>query len=65
MYVIRISVENPMLGESQALTYQFDPATIDQAKWNAGYPTVRAAVDALLLSEANPKRPDLFPVPLT
>lgn len=62
MYRIQITIENPMLGESELLTYQFDPATLTQAKWDAGYPTVKARIDKLLASAANPTRPDLSPV---
>jgi hypothetical protein len=64
MYRITVFLENPMLGESRMLTYQFDPATLNQAKWDAAFPTIRARVDDLVTSAANPTRPDLIPLNL-
>ncbi len=64
MYKIYITVENPVLGENRALVYQFDPATLTQAKWDGGFTTVRAKIDELLAAAASPARPDLSPAML-
>jgi hypothetical protein len=56
MYRIQMIVENPILGDSRSMTFQFDPATLDQAKWDAGYQYVKARVDELLASAATPTK---------
>lgn len=63
MYKIQVTIENPMLGASRVLVYQFDPATLNQAKWNDGYTTVKAVIDDLLASEAT-TRSDFVPLSL-
>lgn len=64
MYKLNITIENPMLGESTALRFQFDPATFDEKAWSAGFPTIRATVDDLIARSSAPGRPDLVPIDL-
>jgi hypothetical protein len=53
MFIIELSLRNPMSGESQLITRQFDPATMTQAKWAAAFPAVvKPAIDALVQSAA-------------
>lgn len=48
MYKITLTLLNPQTGDSNELTYQFDPATITQAKWDAAFPAVQAQLTALV-----------------
>lgn len=64
MYRFDVTVQNPMLGESRLLRYQFDPATFDQAAWDKAFAAVLSAVDSLLASEAAPVNSALVPVKL-
>jgi hypothetical protein len=51
MFIIELTLRNPMNGESQLITRQFDPSTMTQAKWAAAFPVaVKPAIDALVLS---------------
>lgn len=56
MYRIRLALENTQTGDSQMLIYQFDPATLTQAKWSAAFPAVSAALQALVAA-STPKEP--------
>jgi hypothetical protein len=53
MFKIDLTITNPMTGETRNLRYQFDPATMAQAKWTAAYPTVQTAIDALVTAATN------------
>lgn len=57
MFRIDLTITNPMTGETRALKYQFDPATMSQVKWTGAYPTVQAAIDALVAAEAASEPP--------
>lgn len=48
MYRITLTLTNPMTSDNEVLNFQFDPPTLDQAKWNAAFPTVKARLDALV-----------------
>lgn len=56
MYKIRLTLENPITGDSKAMIFQFDPPTLDQAKWSSAFPDVRAELDALIAT-STPKEP--------
>lgn len=48
MFVINVTISNPMARESRTIDRQFDPATMTQAKWTAAWPTIKAEIDALM-----------------
>lgn len=50
MFTIELSIRNPIANESQRLVYQFDPATMTQAKWTAAFPAVKTVIDAMAAS---------------
>lgn len=56
MFIIDLTLRNPITGDSEAMIFQFDPVTLDQAKWNSAFPAVRARLDALVAS-STPKEP--------
>lgn len=47
MYKINLTLSNPLTGDSEVLIFQFDPATLTQAKWNAAFATLQASLNAL------------------
>lgn len=57
MFKIDLTIMNPMTGETRNLRYQFDPATMSQAKWSAAYPTVQTVIDALATSATTTEPP--------
>ena len=52
MYKITLTLANPMTGDNEVLVFQFDPPTLDQAKWSAAFPTMKARLDALVARAA-------------
>lgn len=56
MYTITLSLRNPITGDSEVMTYQFDPATLTQAKWSAAFTAVQAKLTTLV-SRATPLEP--------
>jgi hypothetical protein len=56
MYRIQLTLSDPLMGDSETLTFQFDPATLNQAKWNAAFPTVQGSLTTLV-TRATPKEP--------
>lgn len=47
MFTIELNLANPVTGQSKRMFYQFDPATMTQAKWSAAFAAVKAEIDAL------------------
>lgn len=47
MYKITLILTNAMTGDSEAMTFQFDPATLNAAKWTAAFPTVQTRLTTL------------------
>jgi hypothetical protein len=47
VYRIILRVVNPMTTESRTLDYQFDPASMTQAKWDGAYAAVQAKINEL------------------
>lgn len=47
-YKIQLILQNPLTGDNETMTYKFDPATLDQTKWNTAFPAVKARLDALV-----------------
>lgn len=56
MYRIQLSLSNPQTGDSEILTFQFDPTALNQTKWNSAFPTVQASLNTLV-TRATPKEP--------
>ena len=56
MYRIRLTLENPITGDSEALIFQFDPPSLTQTKWNNAYTAVKGKLDTLV-AESTPKEP--------
>lgn len=56
MYKVNLTFTNPVTGDTQALVFQFDPATLTQAKWNAAFPAVQGAL-ATLQARSQPLEP--------
>lgn len=56
MFRIRLSLENPLTGDSEGMVFQFDPASLTQAKWNTAYAAVAAKL-ATLVANSTPKEP--------
>jgi hypothetical protein len=47
MYTITLTIKNPVTGRARQLYYQFDPNTLDQAKWSAAFPFIQTELNAL------------------
>lgn len=48
MYKIDLRISNPMAdGDSETMSFQFDPATLNQAKWNGAFEAVMASLTKL------------------
>lgn len=48
MYKIELRISNPMAdGDSETMTFQFDPATLNPAKWSSAFDTVMASLTKL------------------
>ena len=60
MYKIQLTVVNPMQidgsGDSERVLFQFDPATLDEAKWTSAFPAVQAML-ATLENRSTPNEP--------
>ena len=56
MYRINLTFSNPITGDNQVLAFEFDPATLTQAKWDAAFPAVQAAL-ATLQARSTPLEP--------
>lgn len=56
MFKITLIIESPLTRESESMVYQFDPVTLNQAKWNAAFPAVKTKLDELVL-RSTPKEP--------
>lgn len=56
MYKITLAMSDPLTGDTEVLTYQFDPASLTQAKWSTAFPAVNAALQTLT-TRAAPKEP--------
>lgn len=56
MYKIALSLTNVMTTDSSVITFQFDPASLTQEKWNEAFPAVMAQLVALEQS-STPKEP--------
>lgn len=60
MYKIQLVVINPMQndgsGDSEKVLFQFDPATLDQTKWNSAFPEVQTMM-ATLKARSTPNEP--------
>lgn len=52
MYVLQISIGNPVTNEDRLLKFRFDPTTLTAQKLGAAWPQIRAKIDELLASEA-------------
>jgi hypothetical protein len=50
VYIIQLILKNPMASGPMpvSLNFQFDPATLDAAKWASAFPTVQAALAGLV-----------------
>jgi hypothetical protein len=48
MYKIQLSITNPMTGDSEILTYEFDPTTMTQAKWSGAWPAFQTSLNTLV-----------------
>lgn len=53
-YQVSLIFKNTQTGETESLTYQFDPVTLDQAKWNGAFGAVKPHLDALVARSAAP-----------
>jgi hypothetical protein len=47
VYRISLTLTNAMTGDSSVITFQFDPTTLTQAKWNAAFGAVQAQLTTL------------------
>jgi hypothetical protein len=51
IYKIQLVIINPTqlsgAGDSESVMMKFDPATLDQAKWNSAFPAVQAMLATL------------------
>ena len=60
IYKIQLTVINPMQndgsGDSERVLFKFDPATLDQTKWNTAFPAVQAML-ATLEARSTPNEP--------
>lgn len=63
MYKIQLTIVNPMQmdgsGDSERTLFQFDPATLDAAKWASAFPTVQAML-ATLEARSTPNEPPVW-----
>lgn len=59
MYKIQLILQNPMTGDNEVMTYQFDPATLTQTKWAAAFPAVQTRLQALV-TRATPLEPQTW-----
>lgn len=57
MYKIILTLSNPMAADSEVMEFQFDPATLNQAKWNAAFDAVAARLATLKARAANEEPP--------
>lgn len=58
---IELNIINPMAGTSRNLSYQFDPATMTQAKWSAAFPTVQGKINEVATDAGtNPNEPPVW-----
>jgi hypothetical protein len=48
MYKITLTLTNPVTNDTEVIDYQFNPTTLDQAKWNGAFQAVRSRLDALV-----------------
>lgn len=48
MYKIILALQNPVTGDTETMTYQFVPASLDQAKWSSAFGAVRGKLDELV-----------------
>jgi hypothetical protein len=62
-YKIQLVVINPMQldgsGVSESVMFQFDPATLDQTKWNSAFPEVQTML-ATLEARSTPNEPPVW-----
>lgn len=60
IYKIQLVIINPMQdngsGDSERVMFKFDPATLDQTKWNSAFPAVQAML-ATLEARSTAKEP--------
>ena len=56
IYRIQLTLLNPIANDSETLTFQFDPATLNATKWAAAFPTVQTSL-ATLQTRSTPKEP--------
>ena len=60
MYKIQLVIINPMQndgsGDSERVMFQFDPATLDAAKWASAFPAVQTML-ATLQARSTPNEP--------
>lgn len=47
MHKITLSVTNPITGDSEVVTCQFDAATFNEAEWAKGFPLMQGMLDKL------------------
>lgn len=57
MFVINVTVSNPMTGENRVMNYQFDPATMNAAKWDGAFPTVQGKITELVTAAVTSEPP--------
>jgi amino acid permease len=57
MYTITVTIKNPVTSKTAQLYYQFDPNTLDQAKWSAAFPAVQAELNTLKTASAGEEPP--------
>lgn len=55
---IELRIINPMAGTERSIIRQFDPATMNQNKWNLAFPQVQGIITELVNdSGSNPNEP--------
>lgn len=61
MFLITLTMQNPLAPSVPAidLKFQFDPATMTQAKWAGAFPTVQSALNQLI-ADTTPKEPAIW-----
>lgn len=59
MYVIELTIRNPITNETRVITKQFDPAAMTQNKWNGAFNSVKASMDELV-SVSTPNEPQTW-----
>lgn len=61
LFRIEVRIVNPMAGTERTIVRQFDPASMDQAKWNTAFPAVKPLIDELKTDAAtNPNEPAVW-----